>query len=477
MDYKKVKILSLPNNQRKFAAGGITTDPPAWIGPGAGTNPYVLPPLEIRSTPNRPPYNNVTPYNTGPTPTVLMPGFNEDLAYQVAKNKLRLRQQLESGQLRNLDNPGFFEFLKNGDQGQAALEEMYRKYPDDKRLVAKEDRANKETGEFLIKQGLQRFAPIPKPLSVAYDIFTLPDQLEEWSQAQRDSEKEYGNYTEELKNNVDTYEKAHGTYKPGLFERLKNLGNPQMRRIDTPAFSDGGPLPKAQYGKQKKIIEVDSEDDPRIQAEADSSTIALATNNMIQHLQATPNANAWMQYSNNWYNKNGANSPFAKAFSRLTRLNKRKPSGMLAHSLLPGGGNFPQTAVQYIPPQTHVVVRPPAPKMIEPKPLPIPGIPIAPQLQNIPDIEYTGPRKQRVIVNTPQGDMVRVQDLDTKQFLNWEDAEGMPLDFSGMPTGTPSQDFPEVRRSYGKFANGGDISVPDLRRVKIHSLPNNWKTK
>jgi hypothetical protein len=38
---------------------------------------------------------------------------------------------------------------------------------------------------------------------------------------------------------------------------------------------------------------------------------------------------------------------------------------------------------------------------------------------------------------------------------------------------------PPVRRSYGKFQNGGDISIPDLRRVKIHNLPKaqtgiNW---
>lgn len=237
-------------------------------------------------------------------------------------------------------------------------------------------------------------------------------------------------------------------------------------------------LPKAQFGtyinNQPRTIEVDSEDDPRIQAEKDSATIALATNNMIQHLQSMPNANAWLQYSNNWYNKHGANSPFARAFSRLTKLNKQKPTpAWKVHSLLPGGGGFPQTAVQYMPPQTHVVVRPPAPKMIEPALLPVPSIPIAPQLQNIPSIEYSGPRKQRVIVNTPQGDMVRVQDLNTKQFLNWEDLTGMPLDFEEYkPTGNAAQDFPEMRRiKTPAFANGGDISVPDLRRVKIDSLP------
>ena len=43
--------------------------------------------------------------------------------------------------------------------------------------------------------------------------------------------------------------------------------------------------------------------------------------------------------------------------------------------------------------------------------------------------------------------------------------------YKGMGPGTPA-----VRRSYGKFANGGDISIPDLRRVKIHALPNNWKS-
>jgi hypothetical protein len=31
--------------------------------------------------------------------------------------------------------------------------------------------------------------------------------------------------------------------------------------------------------------------------------------------------------------------------------------------------------------------------------------------------------------------------------------------------------------SKGKMSQGGDISIPDLRRVKIKSLPKNWKSR
>jgi hypothetical protein len=209
-----------PNQGRAiFASGGFTTDPPS----------YTLPTLEIKATRN------------APVPKMLEPGFQDELAYQEAKNKLELRQQLESGQLRNKDNPGIFEFLKNGRQGEEALKEMYRKYPDDKRLVAKEDRANKETGEFLIKQGFQQIIKAPRFLKRAYDIFNLPDQLEEWSQAEREAKKEYGNYTDELQNQVDTYEKAHGTYKPSFIERMRKT----RFKFATGGFTEEDPIKDA----------------------------------------------------------------------------------------------------------------------------------------------------------------------------------------------------------------------------------------
>ena len=111
--------------------------------------------------------------------------------------------------------------------------------------------------------------------------------------------------------------------------------------------------------------------------------------------------------------------------------------------------------------------------------LQMPGIDIKPQLQNIPSIELPQITKQRVVVNTAQGDKIRVQDPKTKKFMWWEDQKGLPSDIEN-PTGTASQDFvypePKVIKT-PKFANGGDISVPDLRRVKINALPKAQKGK
>jgi hypothetical protein len=130
----------------------------------------------------------------------------------------------------------------------------------------------------------------------------------------------------------------------------------------------------AKFQNGGNILYVDDESDPNYIAAQDSSIIADATKDMIKHLNNTTNANSWVNYSNNWYNKHGANSAFAKAFQRLTKLNKRKPEPWkVNHSILPGGGNFPQTAVEYKPPTRKVIVQDiPHPKMKEAKELPLP---------------------------------------------------------------------------------------------------------
>ena len=325
----------------------------------------------------------------------------------------------------------------------------------------------------------------------------------------------------DVKDAIDQVEKFREEQKESVKQKpkVKNIVVP-------PGLKYGGSLPKAQRGtyihKQPRIIEVDSEDDPLIQAERDSATVAAATNNMIQHLHASPNANAWLQYSNNWYNKHGANSAFARAFSRLTKLNKKNPTpGMISHSLLPGGGNFPQTAVQYMPPQTHVVVRP-QPKMKEAGLLPLPTVDIKPQLQNIPSIsnpysakpktEYflmpsgnpgvgvihsrtydgAGSYSEKIIGPSLAKDWLNDEgqrNFDTKDMSSRIDYDPRDTDqkvYSDMYDATQeieklrqqekeaqkSKKTPKVRIiKTPKFANGGDIAVPDLRRVKIDSLP------
>lgn len=177
--------------------------------------------------------------NTPPIPRITDPAEQEKIDYLQAKNKLKLRQQLESAQARNADIPNIIEVAKNRNKGMDAIKEMHQKYPDDKRLSVKEDRAMEETGDFLMQQAAQKL--VPKPIGTAQDIISFPDQLQQWAAAQKEAEGQYGNYTDELQHKVDTYEKAQGTYQPGLFNELRT----QMKMPMAPSslsFAYGGDI-------------------------------------------------------------------------------------------------------------------------------------------------------------------------------------------------------------------------------------------
>jgi hypothetical protein len=94
---------------------------------------------------------------------------------------------------------------------------------------------------------------------------------------------------------------------------------------------------------------------------------------------------------------------------------------------------------------------------------PMPQVDIKPQITSLPIPQTT---KQRVVVNTPEGDKIRVQDIKTKKFLGWEDAKGLPSDVEN-PSGNASQDFPEMRRiKTPAFATGGFTNdPPDWRTI------------
>ena len=85
---------------------------------------------------------------------------------------------------------------------------------------------------------------------------------------------------------------------------------------------------------------------------------------------------------------------------------------------------------------------------------PMPQVDIKPQITSLPIPQTT---KQRVTINTGQGDKVRVQDIKTKRFLGWEDPSGETLDFEEYkPTGNATEDFPEMRRiKTPSFEKGG----------------------
>ena len=97
------------------------------------------------------------------------------------------------------------------------------------------------------------------------------------------------------------------------------------------------------------------------------------------------------------------------------------------------------------------------------------------------------PNIQKVIFNTDKGDIYKVQDRKTKRLIRYEDFNGNPIDINN-PNGTPANEFydrgpnaqpglmpgKEMKRvaiPSGGFKEGGDISIPNLRPIKIKSLP------
>ena len=62
---------------------------------------------------------------------------------------------------------------------------------------------------------------IPKQIKRTWDVANSPNEFKEFGDAERNAQKQYANYTEELQDKVDTYEKTHGTYKPGFLEEMR----------------------------------------------------------------------------------------------------------------------------------------------------------------------------------------------------------------------------------------------------------------
>jgi hypothetical protein len=174
--------------------------------------------------------------NTPPVARITEPAEQEKVAYLEAKNKLRLRQEVESAQARFEGGEDIFNAIEDRDKAENALNEMYKKYPNDKRLTAKEMEVSKGLGKFMIEHGIEKgifkglplLSANPKYLDIVQslqgasnikNVFDIQDVLDS---KQRGDDK-YAYYTEELKDKVDNYEKAHGTYQPGLMDKVQAL--------------------------------------------------------------------------------------------------------------------------------------------------------------------------------------------------------------------------------------------------------------
>jgi hypothetical protein len=215
-----------------------------------GPPSYILPTLEIKgtkSTPNRLPYKNVDTSNSEPVPRFLEPGFQDELSYLEAKNKLKLRNDVESAYARNADAPNFLEFIENSDKAKQAIKDMYLKYPNDERLRAKEEIPQTAVAKWMLQQAAEKYAfkglnKVGNLIPASLARFITPQQYQKYLQSAKGAnnienffdlqdlynsvekgKNKYAYYTEELQKKVDDYEKAHGTYQPGLMDKIQAL--------------------------------------------------------------------------------------------------------------------------------------------------------------------------------------------------------------------------------------------------------------
>jgi hypothetical protein len=103
----------------------------------------------------------------------------------------------------------------------------------------------------------QKYLDIVQSLEGANNIKNAFDIQDVLDSKQRGDNK-YAYYTEELKDKVDAYEKAHGTYQPSFVQSIvSNVLSPKGPKvIKTPAFKTGGFKEKKCYtcvGRKRRV--------------------------------------------------------------------------------------------------------------------------------------------------------------------------------------------------------------------------------
>jgi hypothetical protein len=205
---------------------------------------------------------------SGPVARITDPAEQEKTDYLQARNKLRLRQQLESAYARNADAPNPLEFYMNGQKAQDAINQMYQRYPNDKRLMAKENAVSDAAGRFIVEQALekalfkgfpalssnQKYLDLVEGIRVGNNVGGTLLNMQQLQDAVQEGNNNYAYYTEELKDKVDNYEKAHGTYQPGLIDKVEAL---------IPNKQDGGDMPFGLPLKEQNIYTLPEYNQPR----------------------------------------------------------------------------------------------------------------------------------------------------------------------------------------------------------------------
>lgn len=258
---------------------------------------------------------------------------------------------------------------------------------------------------------------------------------------------------------VDDYVQATPQYPDGSLGKTTTMA-PGVPRISFPGAVGviEEKLPQAQKGKN--ILYVNSKNDPAYKAYRDSMDVY----NAYPDLDLRTN---WADVLDQINRDNQELSAFPNYIGIVPNLNfvndhtikpnRKIQTGISRPYISPYGTTniVPVSNYVYKKPTRQVIVDDaPKPVMKEATGFSIPQVDIQPQLGHIPELPIPkGSKKQRVVINTAQGDKIRVQDPKTKKFMWWEDQEGLPSDIEN-PTGIPQYDF--------KYAEGGQLHKMQL---------------
>lgn len=230
-------------------------------------------------------------------------------------------------------------------------------------------------------------------------------------------------------------------------------------------------LPKAQRGlgvindrlKRNVIYNDLDEYNKAHQAEGDSLLAATNTYLLLDHINQVQNSHRF--FDNMLHESIRRNDPASHLYYNSLKNKEIKPRTSRLATIVPTAINNISGVVPvhyYDFPETHAVYQElPKPVMKDIKPFTLPQVDLKSQLQNI---ERPKSNKQRVVINTPQGDKVRVQDLKTKKFIDWEETDGAPVDIEN-PTGIQYHDF-RYKSGGGlpKAQNGKNVLYVDSKK-------------
>ena len=267
---------------------------------------------------------------------------------------------------------------------------------------------------------------------------------------------------------------------------IDDLGNQQMMMpggeyqfpgnsvYEIPMMAYGGHLPKAQ--SMGEFLYVKSKDDPAYVAYNDS--LDLYNKSMVPRLTGKKSFGQYGSYG--LRGRNVTDVPLPEGYTvpgPIQPIGQRITRGYYPQYVTirppytPGGKEYRK--------KTHDVYKEPTRKVVVDETVVNQQKP-TPNTNTTPATTATQPKSEKPkdgyrrtpIGTANNGTVIRVHD-NNQRFIRWEDENGNIIPIENA-TGSPSTDFDPIYKP--NKAYGGDISVPDLRRVTINALPKAQST-